>query len=104
MTPRPGALFIRLRVVPFPIAPMAPGCVSPSSFPLLELDARVKLEQIGRERISNTVRYEIASRMGPDTAEQRRAERGRGDPRLHRGYRAEEISLKAPAVLRRELV
>jgi len=40
---------------------MAAGCVSPSSFPLLELDARVKLEQIGRERISNTVRYEIAS-------------------------------------------
>ena len=83
---------------------MAPGCVSPSSFPLLELDARVKLEQIGRERISNTVGHEIASRMGPDTAGQRRAERGEGDPPLHRGDRAERVSLTDPAVLRHELV
>jgi hypothetical protein len=30
--------------------------------------------------------------MGPDTAERRRTERGRGDPRLHRGHRAEEIA------------
>jgi len=53
-----------MHVVPFPIAPVAPGGVFPSSFPLLEPDARVKLEQIGRERIPNTVRYEIASHIG----------------------------------------
>jgi len=53
-----------MHVVPFPIAPVAPGGVLPSSFPLLEPEAKAKLEQIGRERIPNTVRYEIASRIG----------------------------------------
>jgi nucleotide-binding universal stress UspA family protein len=55
-----------IHVVPFPVAPLVPGNVGavPSSFPIWEQEAKVKLEQIGRERIPNTIQYEIVSTIG----------------------------------------
>ena len=58
------AILYLTHVVPFPVAPVAPGGAAPSSFFLLEPEAKMRLEQLGRERIPNTVRYEIMSRMG----------------------------------------
>jgi nucleotide-binding universal stress UspA family protein len=51
-------------VVPFPLAPVAPEGAAPSSFFLLEPEAKVRLEQLGRERLPNTARYEVVSHMG----------------------------------------
>jgi len=51
-------------VVPFPVAPAAPGGPVPGSFPLLEPEAKARLEQLGRERIPNTVQHEVVSRVG----------------------------------------
>jgi nucleotide-binding universal stress UspA family protein len=51
-------------VVPFPIVPAAPGGAVPGSFPFLEPEAKARLEQLGRKRIPNSVRYEVVSRMG----------------------------------------
>ena len=58
-----AALYL-IHVVPFPVAPPAPGGVAPYSFPLLEPEAKVKLEQLARKHIPSTVQYEIVSRMG----------------------------------------
>jgi nucleotide-binding universal stress UspA family protein len=56
-----------LHVIPFPVAPLAPGDVEgvvPSSFPIREQEARMKLEQIGRQRIESTIRRELVSEIG----------------------------------------
>jgi nucleotide-binding universal stress UspA family protein len=55
-----------MHVIPFPVAPLAPGNLGldSSSFPAWEQQAKVKLEQIGRERIPNTLRREIVSKIG----------------------------------------
>ena len=51
-----------IHAVPFPVPALVPGNVGavPSSFPIWEQEAKVKLEQTGRERIPNTIRYEWA--------------------------------------------
>lgn len=69
-----------MHVVPFPVAPLAPGDVGavPSSFPVWEQEAKVKLEQIGQKRIPNTVRYEILSQIGLPVEVIIRAEAERG--------------------------
>jgi nucleotide-binding universal stress UspA family protein len=55
-----------IHVIPFPVAPLVPGNVGavPSSFPIWEQEAKVKLEQIGQARIPNTIRYETVSIIG----------------------------------------
>jgi len=55
-----------MHVIPFPVAPLAPGDVGavPSSFPVWEQEATVKLEQIGQERIPSTIRREFVSEIG----------------------------------------
>ena len=55
-----------MHVVPFPVAPLAPGNLGlgPSSFPVWDQEAKVKLEQIGQKRIPNMVRYEIVTQIG----------------------------------------
>ena len=69
-----------IHVVPFPVAPLVPGNVGavPSSFPIWEKEAKVKLEQIGRERIPNTIQYEIVSTIGLPVEVIVRAEAERG--------------------------
>jgi universal stress protein A len=55
-----------MHVIPFPVAPLAPGDVGavPSSFPVWEQEAAAKLEQIGQERIPSTIRREFVSEIG----------------------------------------
>lgn len=70
-----------VHVIPFPVAPLAPGDVGgavPSSFPGWEQEAKLKLEQIAQERIPNTVRHEIVSQIGLPVEVIIRAEAERG--------------------------
>jgi nucleotide-binding universal stress UspA family protein len=69
-----------IHVVPFPVAPLVPGNVGavPSSFPIWEQEAKVKLEQIGRERIPSTIQYEVVSTIGLPAEVIVRAEAERG--------------------------
>jgi nucleotide-binding universal stress UspA family protein len=69
-----------MHVIPFPIAPLAPGDVGavPSSFPFWEQEARMKLEQIGQQRIPNTLQREILSQIGLPVEVIIRAEAERG--------------------------
>ena len=55
-----------IHVIPFPVAPLAPGDVGavPSSFPVWEQGAIAELEQIGRQRIPSTIRCEFVSEIG----------------------------------------
>jgi nucleotide-binding universal stress UspA family protein len=69
-----------MHVIPFPIAPLAPGDVgaAPSSFPFWEEEARMKLEQIGQQRIPNRLQREILSQIGLPVEVIIRAEAERG--------------------------
>lgn len=70
-----------MHVIPFPVAPLAPGDVGgvvPSSFPVWEQEAKVKLERIGQQRIPSTIRCEFVSEIGLAAEVIVRAEAARG--------------------------
>lgn len=59
-----GAPLCLMHVVPFPLAASEIGPLPTESLPVWERGAQVKLEQVARERVPDTVQCEAVSRSG----------------------------------------